>query len=73
MFKPENHRIKQYPNGKFYVEKLVKPKSWFRSEKWECISFYYGTPEPFGFCTFDVALKLFLTQLKHNIIENSKT
>ena len=68
-----HHRIKKYPDGKFYVEKLTKRNRWLGTEKWECVSFYNGTTEPYGYWTFESALRTFLLEVKFNIIENSKT
>jgi len=64
-------RINVYGDGKHYVEVQTRKKTFFRKEKWECISFYSGTDIPYGYATFDGALSQFVKELRRYVIENS--
>ena len=67
-----NFRIQLAGNGKYYVMKKVRNASFFNSEVWECIIHFSGTNQPFGYGTFDGAIKGLLSEIETKTIKNSR-
>ena len=68
----KNFRIILAGDGKYYVEKMQRKKTFFSPEVWECIMFYAGLDKPFGYKTFDGAMKDLLSEIEKETIKNSR-
>ena len=66
----KNFRIQLFGDGKFYVENKNRVNI-FGKTKWECCIYWSGTTEPFGFKTFDDAMKNLLYEIRKETLENS--
>ena len=69
--KNQNIRIQKQANGKFYIEQLKYGTLPHRNNKWVNLVFYAGTEEPFGYLSYDHAVKDLLVELKYQILSNS--
>ena len=65
-------RIEKHPKG-YVVEELVQHRTLFRTkEVWETYITYNGSDDPFYFRTFGTALGRAASEIKDDIIRNSK-